>query len=573
MTVHPLRRRDSWQEYRIDQRQAPSCFVVCAPASDPALVELIASGLHVPVPRRVSAATAVDQALLALAQPLLAELTKAVSCSGGLAGKNVGESVLVFCHAAAVDHPAARVGLLCSLTETNPSWLPESARERAGELLAQYRARVARSRACEALTEIDLAGSRPDACAVRDSEGHSEAATVARNPPEPIRPDVASLLSVLLPGVVARVSDGNWVDGIGARISKIHDKQHPPPRDGLYQAVVALANPAEPAALVSWVPHRGTTPYSEVRGAVLHRVPAAFARPRSSALITAAADLSLAGTFVLRALDPLDSTWEKAFAGVELGSVEHGGAAQRAREKLDRRGLDAIGWYQPHHEYCADTWGIYVDAAGLDELACSISEGLSALQYGRRDDGLAALMAFMMVFQHQYFHAKVESVLTWLEVQALRPKYRPYLQKVVAQVVHTDDALEEALATYWAWTWIVAETAANQTKGRYSLEGALAIRNVVQEHLDRAPPGQRRWREGANHDLWSTLGTQMVHARTKLGARAIPLPLEQMLRDALPFECAELKDVPCRFVGSGRISGTLKTLCPSPIRSASARRA
>lgn len=554
MTVHPLRRRDSWQEYRIDQRQAPSCFVVCAPASDPALVELIASGLHVPVPRRVSAATAVDQALLALAQPLMAELTKAVSCSGGFAGKNVGESVLVFCHAVAVDHPAASVGLVCSLTEANPSWLPESARERARELLAQHRARVARSRACEVLNEIDLAGSRPDACAVKDSEGHSEAATVACNPPEPIRPDVASLLSVLLPGVVARVSDGNWLDGIGARISKIHDKQHPPPRDGLYQAVVALANPAEPAALVSWMPHRGTTPYSEVRGAVLHRVPAAFAQPRVGGLSTQAADLSRIGAFVLHVLDPQDASWEEAFADVELDLVDRADAVKKARGKLKRRGLDAIGWYQPHHEYTADTWGIYVDAAGLEELACSISEGLRASEFGWSDDGLAARLAFMLVFQHQHFHARVEAVLTWLEVQTLRPKYRPYLQRVFSQAGQTDNALEEALATYWAWTWIAAETSANQTKGRYSREGALAIRNVVEEHLEQAPLGQRRWREGASNELWSALATQMVQARAKLGARAIPLPLEQLLRDPLPFECAEFKDVPFRFVGSGRIS-------------------
>lgn len=557
MTVHPLRRRDSWQEYRIDQRQAPSCFVVCAPASDPALVELIATGLHVPIPRPVSAATAVDQALLALAQPLLAELTKAVSCSGGFAGKNVGGCVLVFCHAAAVDHPAASVGLVCSLTETNPSWLPESARERARELLAQHRARVARSRACEVLTEIDLAGSRPDACAVRDSEGHSEPATVACNPPEPSRPDVASLLSVLLPGVVARVSDGNWLDGIGARISKIHDRQHPPPRDGLYQAVVALANPAEPAALVSWVPHRGTTPYSEVRGAVLHRVPAAFARPRSSALSNQAADLSRPGAFVLHAFEQHDSAWDEAFADFELATVDRPDVIKKVHEKLERCGLDAIGWYQPHHEYTADTWGIYIDAAGVDELACSISAGLSESQYGR-DDKLAALLAFMMVFQHQHFHAKVESVLTWLELQALRPKYRPYLQKVVAQVVHTDDALEEALATYWAWTWVLAETAANQTRGRHCQEGTHAIRSVAEKHFDRAPSGQRRWREGTSWDLWSALATQMVTARVKVSFQAIPLPLEQLLRQPLQFECAEFKDVPCRFVGSGRVSSALQ---------------
>jgi hypothetical protein len=555
---HRAPRRNSWQTPRLAEKQERSCFIISASAADPALVEFIAQGLRVCQPAAVGGRSTIEQELLT--QPLRAELAQAVASLRPGDAIGPGDAVLVHCRGAALDTPSGSVGLVCALGSAGNERLPAPLTAEALKLHSQHLAIMAKQQAGKVVAEMGLTAH---AESVQTRPAHRDAARgrvdqLIGAAVLPAVPDPAPLLSLLPAGIVVKLGPSGRAEEITRRIFAMSDRHNPPPRDGCYEVTIGMADRTRIAALVTWKPHKGPTPYPEIRGAVEHRLPAAVAQPRSTAVAPPYREVLLGGACVPHAFNPHDRAWMETLCDLAFTPHERGDAAARTSERLRAHGLDTVGWYQPYHEYAEQAWGIYIDARALDDLSCSISVALAASEYGCQDDRLAAILAFMLVYQHQLFHARVEAILSWSELQALRPKYRPYAAKVQVFVTGTDGALEEALANYWASTWVDAEIAAGQKLGRYSMAGARGIRGVIDVHLDLAPTGHRRWREAS--DIFKVLATQMVQARPTLGRFRMALPLDRLLLETVPFEFVEVLDLPLRFVDSGTISSALTSI-------------
>jgi hypothetical protein len=90
----------------------------------------------------------------------------------------------------------------------------------------------------------------------------------------------------------------------------------------------------------------------------------------------------------------------------------------RLRGERERSGFEALAWYQAHHIWSEETWGIYFDAPKLDDLTFSILQDLR-FHGGSAPHHLAAFLAFGLTFQHELFHAQVEAASSWLELTSL----------------------------------------------------------------------------------------------------------------------------------------------------------
>lgn len=553
-----------WQPIRVEQVGAADCFAIEVAADDSDVGPFIAAG-RVEVAKALArpAGTKVLKMLKLLGVSSLdwqlAEALRAMGAFKANPGVDVRE---VYCRQAIALPGGQRIGLLCSLTPA-----PDGAQPLPGSPMAAVQHAVAVHQASVAKHAMD---------AVREKA--AEAQRLAQMPPDqraalenlqarlptagPLPPvlDLTPLVADFPPGLLVNVASDNpdVVERAAQRaIQQTPDDRNPPPRDGWYQATVATANPKRLSAFVTWLPHRGLPAYPEVRAAAERRLPRAFRKPRQAGaqppnidggvLATGASDLASV---------PFD------FSGVEDEDFSFGfnaprDVAQATKGRLCEYGFEAIAWYQPHHAYTEDAWGIYIDARKLDELACSIAEDLCAGGLHRGRNALAAKLALMLVYRHELFHAKVEAALTWLELQALQPKFNPYQAKVYAALKGTDGHLEEALANWTAWVWISLDSVVQQLTGQRTTDEQQLIERTIKTHLDVSPPGYRRWGEGWQTETWRTLATQMAQERPQLTSPGIGLPIEPMLRENLPFDFSERQDVPCRFIGQGRIAASV----------------
>jgi hypothetical protein len=96
-----------------------------------------------------------------------------------------------------------------------------------------------------------------------------------------------------------------------------------------------------------------------------------------------------------------------------------------------------------------------------------------------------------------------------------------------------------------------------QLAGQLSHDERQVVERVVRYHLDLSPPGYRRWSDGHQTATWRKLMTQMAQGSPKLPSPGHGLPIESILRESLPFDYRPWDDVPCRFVGSGRIASAM----------------
>lgn len=110
--------------------------------------------------------------------------------------------------------------------------------------------------------------------------------------------------------------------------------------------------------------------------------------------------------------------------------------------------IDAQAWYTPLHYFGLGS-AIYIREAAVLELAAVI---LSRLSPTERDDDanvLGACRAAMSVlYLHEAFHHKIESMAIRFEMVERIRRYLPYHQDVVIPLMRkgSDDVLEEALA-------------------------------------------------------------------------------------------------------------------------------
>lgn len=193
--------------------------------------------------------------------------------------------------------------------------------------------------------------------------------------------------------------------------------------------------------------------------------------------------------------------------------IEPPDAAERVeglRGDLAKRGFEAIAWYQACHVWSEQTWGIYIDAAKLDDLACSILQDLRQ-SYGFVPHHFAAFLALGLTLAHEMFHGRVEVAASWLELTALQPRYVRYSEHVYDVLRETPEWLEEALANWSAWTWFKSTNVQKLLPHHGPLDRRLEL--LVKDLLDLAPPGYKDWRSGDIAATWRLLGTQIASGK------------------------------------------------------------
>jgi hypothetical protein len=445
--------------------------------------------------------------------------------------------------------------------------IPKPLRSAAVVLVSRHRSAVQQAAAQAARREIEqeemLDREPPDSrsALAQSFEADSMLATA---PPPAI--GVSSLLDLIPPGfsLEAVGSASALIDRLVIKaVLASPDPANPPPRDGLYRALVAGADRHKARIAVSWVPHRGPPSYAEVRAATERIVPRAFTAQRLTAVEPPFVDgghhpgdavASDASPF-----DPGDPGWLNAFGpDLRFDFPQRDIAADRVRQGQQAGGIEAVSWFQPHHVYGESAWGIYVDGPKLDDLFCKVSMDLSRQGLGGQTDPLAAKLVVGMLYEHQLFHAKVEAALTWLELQSGKAKFLRYQQQVYAATRGTDGCLEEGLANFWSWSWFSAESMMASLTGRLNSEQRSAVTSIVEANLDLSPHGYRRWREGRQLESWRTLATQAATGRVQMPKPRIGLPIETMLRDPLQFDFTPT-DVPLRFVRTGQVASRILT--------------
>lgn len=377
-------------------------------------------------------------------------------------------------------------------------------------------------------------------------------------------PGIESIVKLLPVGVDLGRSGIGPTPGLDALKRAIAASRVPVSRGGDYQGLlVAEAESEAFAALLIWTPYgEGPPAYPEVRMALERTRPRAFWRPRRRAraekppgqgiwaedLPEVGSDVSVIGVERLDAIGP-EALDVLGAATRALGDDERQLDGTRARKAMQVQGFEAFAWYQPFHIWSESSWGIYIDAKGLDELGWSIQADLVAQGVGWWAD--APIIALSLLYHHELFHARVEGVLSWLELTSSGGRFRRYKTEVYRRTYLTPDCREEALAVWWSRK-SVAETLGRIHRGHSPVIDEI-LTKVVDPHLDMAPPGYDQWRVGDERDAWQIFGCELCTGLPGGGVRGGPMPLGTLSRDPLPFELLPL-DVPTWFVGTGRIA-------------------
>jgi hypothetical protein len=345
-----------------------------------------------------------------------------------------------------------------------------------------------------------------------------------------------------------------------AAISAIVRSGWAPSRDGAYSGLLYVPMGREHIGVAVWSPWTQLPPYPEVRWTVQRHLPRAILKPRLTHVSEPEIDEKVAGTpekaGPVMGVDAGD-TGTDPFDSAENLQLDDSDFRQRVAEirgSLGAEGLEAIAWFQPYHSWTEETWGIYFDAPKLDAFALSFLDDFRTRRIsGSQAD--AARLAFGLTYAHELFHARVEASLSWIEVNAVQPRYLRYKRRVYDVVKGTDNWLEEALANWSAWDWYRSQ-GTQATFGR--LTGSVdRLHSVVEASLDLSPPGYREWRRGNSVAAWRIFATQLSTGRPKASAAGLPLPLESILRSSPPYDL-QPSDIPLRFVGRGAIANHLQ---------------
>lgn len=559
-----------WQDVSILPTQRTDLFVLTLPAGDVDVMRFVADG-YADVPwtgqgRKHRVATKV---LALLGERLQSQLTLNLVDLGAFAGLEHDEDVRVYCHKAVSLAGGKDIAIACSLTAPDPRTerLPEAALAEVANAVGVYGAKAARLDADRALqkaqNEAWLERTPPEQ---RDTVKRAIDAGNLMPPTTPLPFfDGAKLLPQFPPGVIVKATKRDYesIERAVARAVRVSPfPRHPPPRDGLFDVAIATANPKRNVAMVTWAAHRGLPPFPEMRAALKRRIPIAFSKPRHTgwsrpSIDSAQNGLSVTEPSAVVGFDPDDAAWLDAFDPLrDYDFGERRSRAARARAAAKANGFEAIAWYQAFHTYSDEAWGIYFDAQALDDAVCALADDLRQAGFKRSLDCLASRLVFGMVYQHEAFHARVEAVQTWMELNAGQPRQRAYLDRVYRTLLGTDDCLEEALANHWSWTWFQSMVELQALYGALLENEKAGLTKVVSASLDLSPPGYNQWRRGNDRETWRIFATQLATGKTNLPAPGIGLPIESALRDKLPFDVVP-SDVPVYFVGQGQIANQI----------------
>lgn len=470
-----------------------------------------------------------------------------------------GKCLTVFCHGIFSLQDEGQVCVTVGLTRPSiaKSWLPVAACEEAERIWKAHLLTVAAWDAEAKQRKIssdELVRRMPDD---RRSEMKKalDVGEALRPYDKPLEPTLEPLLALLPIGV--------WINSVRQSVkSREHQGRKAldasriePSRDGSHFGLIACTVSSRKGALITWTPRGELPSYPELRAAVQTILPSALQRPRRSDVSPPDVDTTI--------VDPNGRT-----RNVDIGPLDGDGLDQlvdgvrdirpidsevadrtsRARDRLSKRGFEAVGWYQPFHAWNEETWGIYLDADKLLDLACGLHTDLRA--EGNQSFGLAILLAIGLVYQHEVFHARVEACSTWNEVTSRRAKHLPYQKAVYQALRETDGWLEEALANWWAWSWFRKN--GELFRQQNLLRKLDTAEQTVKDWLSLSPPGYRNWRIGDDPVTWYLFATELVSGKPARSAGKRPLPIASLLEISRYIDFKAI-DIPTRIVGEGLI--------------------
>jgi hypothetical protein len=334
-------------------------------------------------------------------------------------------------------------------------------------------------------------------------------------------------------------------------LSEVSKSGWRPSRNGEYQAFNAVDPEGKKLAGLYWEPYLGFPPYPEVRWTVIKRLPSARKRPELTSPSRPVHDLNRVSPTSTFWTDEEDA-WQDALTDIQFDDIDFNERVSATRDSLGQDGFEAIAWFQPFHVWSEESWGIYIDAAKLDDLALTISSESRNIRFYTPLEYCAQL-AFGLIYSHEFFHARVEASLSWLEVNTLGSKYLRYTDNVYKHFSGTDDWLEESLANWSSWNWHQKFVHASAASSKLDCD---KLNQLVESLLDLSPPGYNNWRCGHHQSSWRLLTTQMVSGKAAISHGRL-LPLESLLAENLPYDLQK-SDIPIFFVGNGTIADRLQ---------------
>lgn len=559
----PLRLQ-SWIPPSFAWTTAPDVFCIDVPASDPDLVEFLATGeweIEVLGAQR----TARLMALLLDEKSLRRQLREAVWAPAKLkptdARIKVGTKVVAHCHGVFLlpDGKTLCLAVGRSKPVAPDAWISAGLKTDADALLLEHRSKVA-----EFDEAIDRKKKDNEDFYARNSdmkkfEGFAEAQVAMESHfQRPVLTAERLLPSLPRAAKFPQPTSGDLEKLARAAVVAIAASGWPPSRDGNYAGILPGAAGRRSQGLVSWVPHQGLPSYPEVRWAVQRRLPTALRKPRIEQMGKPKFDTGTQpaqDSVQVHGFDPVSKDLKDALDDLQLDQDDYRDRVDDVRKDVKGQGFEAIAWFQPYHVWTEETWGIYFDARKLDDLALSFLDDFkSARVHGSH--GLAALLAFGLTYAHELFHARVEAALSWAEINAQQPRHLRYKERVYQALRETPDWLEEALANWAAWSWFKAPGI--QSLVTRMASNAEGLDRVVEGSLDLAPPGYQEWRLGHQAATWRTFANQLSTGNAKINATSIGLPLESALTGPLPYDF-QPADIPLRFVGPGVIADRLQS--------------
>jgi len=559
----PLRLQ-SWISPSFAWTTAPDVFCIDVPASDPDLVEFLATGeweIEVLGAQR----TARLMALLLDEKSLRRQLREAAWAPAKLkptdARIKVGTKVVAHCHGVFLLPDGKTLCLVVGRSKpvAPDAWISAGLKADADALLLEHQSKVA-----EFDEAIDRKKKDNEDFYARNSdmkrfEGYAEAQVAMESHfQRPVLTAERLLPSMPRAAKFPQPTSGDTEKLARAAIAAVAGSGWPPSRDGNYAGILPGAAGRRAQGLVSWVPHTGLPSYPEVRWAVQRRLPTALRKPRSEQMGKPTFDTGsqpVEDSVQVQGFDPTSNDLKDALDDLQLNQDDYRDRVDDVCKDVKGQGFEAIAWFQPYHVWTEETWGIYFDARKLDDLALSFLDDFkSARVHGSHS--LAALLAFGLTYAHELFHARVEAALSWLEINAQQPRHLRYKDRVYQALRETPDWLEEALANWSAWDWFKAPGIQSLiTRMASNAEG---LDRVVEGSLDLAPPGYQEWRLGHQAATWRTFANQLSTGNPKITATGIGLPLESALSGPLPYDF-QPADIPLRFVGPGAIADRLQS--------------
>lgn len=186
--------------------------------------------------------------------------------------------------------------------------------------------------------------------------------------------------------------------------------------------------------------------------------------------------------------DPRIGEWFEQIEGIMDGvSGGWGGGRTRAAPPEPH-----CAWYCPIH-FFGHGWGIYIREACVFSIAADIATWVnwSRVSLSRRRITQQLLRsAFYVLFLHEQFHHKVESLGFRFLLATGTDRYRPYKNNVYRPTWGTSDCLEESLAN--------ADSYNRLNEPRYRDRTDPAIREGLRAYLEASfqaqPPGYREAR-------------------------------------------------------------------------------